>query len=505
MWVKLFIFASMFTATIASLNITSGSCVEYPEKSFCSNYVDYKVYLQNGTTIQDIELKFKPYLQLELFGQTSPSCLDSFSRYICSKAYPRCETTSSNNTNVYTACLSNCQEANNICSPLFKLVDESNLLPNCSSEMVLGEIPLQPDHFCNNISTKMTQEQFDKGLLNLSAVPAGFLKKQCPFPFVNDTLVISGQTLSESYCKYGCCIPCPVQNYVYKKGWAEIGFAAPNVVRFVSAILSLILVISYLVLPFKRRHPSILILNMSISIFFFNMTSFFAIGNPERLQCSSNGVAPAEIGNNALCAAQGAILVFSSFSTILWSCVLILNLHFNTVWSSSFFADKYIILNIICWGIPVAMTCIAIGLHALKFEFSSLCLISMEYIFKIYFYPLAAIVCPSFLIHVCTFFYIAKAAIREKLGSDHTQTLSAGNTTDIPQGLNHRHIVAAVKIQWRALLLTIVAISTILFYWVNCDHCKNYLRCFISLASLYGTSEQFRKYRKRRQDYIALD
>ncbi|RCH77663.1 hypothetical protein CU098_000852, partial [Rhizopus stolonifer] len=200
------------------------------------------------------------------------------------------------------------------------------------------------------------------------------------------------------------------------------------------------------------------------------MTSFFAIGNPERLQCSSNGVSPAEIGNNALCAAQvlklGAILVFSSFSTILWSCVLILNLHFNTVWSSSFFADKYIILNIICWGIPVAMTCIAIGLHALKFEFSSLCLISIEYIFKIYFYPLAAIVCPSFLIHVCTFFYIAKAAIKEKLESDHIQTLSAENTTDIQQGVNHRHIVAAVKIQWRALLLTILAISTILFYWL---------------------------------------
>lgn len=53
------------------------------------------------------------------------------------------------------------------------------------------------------------------------------------------------------------------------------------------------------------RHPSLLILNLSISIFLFSMVSFFAIGNQERLQCSPNGIAPGEMGNNALCAAQG--------------------------------------------------------------------------------------------------------------------------------------------------------------------------------------------------------
>ncbi|KAI9272566.1 hypothetical protein BY458DRAFT_455346 [Sporodiniella umbellata] len=466
MLIRAFAFAYAFMAVSAFINMTSGSCETYPSNSFCSNYINYRVYLPSGSTIGDIETSLTPYNYLQYFSETSPSCLDTFTRYLCSKAYPKCETTPSNKTNIYTACLSGCQETNNVCGSILRLTDKGNLLPDCSSEKILDKITLQPDSSCNNIPTKMTQEQFVNGKLNFSAIPAGFLIKQCPSPFVKDTLASTGKTLSESFCDYGCCIPCPVQNYVYKKGWAKVEFAVPNIVRFVAAFLSLFLVISYLVLPFKRRHPSALILNLSISIFLFSMTSFFAIGNPEKLQCSPNGVTPAEIGNNALCAAQGAILVFASFATVLWCSALILNLHLSTVWSSSFFADKYIILNIICWGIPTGMTCLAIGFHALKFEFSSLCLISIEYVFKIFFYPLAALICPSFLIHVCTFFYIAKIAIQEKLEYDRSQSQSSGNATDVVPGVSRRHIIAAVKIQWRALLMAVVGITTILFYWL---------------------------------------
>ena len=163
----------------------------------------------------------------------------------------------------------------------------------------------------------------------------------------------------------------------------------------------------------------------------------------------------------------GAILVFSSFATTLWCCALILNLHVHTVWKSNFFVDKYLLLNIICWGIPTVITCIALGLHSLKFEFASLCLVKTEYVFKLYFYPLAAIICPSFLIHIGTFFYIATVAISEGLESDMSQSLSTGNVSERPQGVSHRHLVVAVKIQWRALLLAVVAIVTILFYWVR--------------------------------------
>jgi hypothetical protein len=150
---------------------------------------------------------------------------------------------------------------------------------------------------------------------------------------------------------------------------------------------------------------------MSLSIFLFSMVVFFSVGNPKRLQCAADGITPGEFNNNSLCAAQGAILIFGSFSTCLWCAALILNLHVHTVWNSNFFTNKYALLNLICWGIPAAIMSIALGLHAIKFEFANLCLVSMDYIFPMFFYPLAAIVCPSFLIHISTFFYIAKVKV----------------------------------------------------------------------------------------------
>jgi hypothetical protein len=150
---------------------------------------------------------------------------------------------------------------------------------------------------------------------------------------------------------------------------------------------------------------------MSLSIFLFSMVVFFSVGNPKRLQCAADGINPGEFSNNHLCAAQGAILIFGSFATCLWCAALILNLHVHTVWNSNFFTNKYALLNLICWGIPAAIMSIALGLHAIKFEFANLCLVSMDYIFPMFFYPLAAIVCPSFLIHISTFFYIAKVKV----------------------------------------------------------------------------------------------
>lgn len=66
------------------------------------------------------------------------------------------------------------------------------------------------------------------------------------------------------------------------------------------------MLVSYLILPDKRRHPSLLILNVSASIFLFSMVVFFSIGNPLKLQCA-NDVTVSTQDNNALCATQGIL------------------------------------------------------------------------------------------------------------------------------------------------------------------------------------------------------
>lgn len=115
---------------------------------------------------------------------------------------------------------------------------------------------------------------------------------------------------------------------------------------------------------------------------------------------------------------------------------------------------------------------VALGFHAVKFEFANLCLVSLDYIFALFFYPMAAIICPSFLLHICTFFYIAKISLQESIESEMSQSLSTGSSSaamvrNQVAARKHKHVVTAVKIQWRALLLAVVAIVTVVFYWVS--------------------------------------
>ena len=68
--------------------------------------------------------------------------------------------------------------------------------------------------FCN-IKKKLDPEKSAQGF-NVSAVPVGYVLSECTAPFVKDPLAKMGSdnTLDPVHCKFGCCIPCPAQNYV---------------------------------------------------------------------------------------------------------------------------------------------------------------------------------------------------------------------------------------------------------------------------------------------------
>ncbi|KAI9320151.1 hypothetical protein BX666DRAFT_1852726 [Dichotomocladium elegans] len=325
-------------------------------------------------------------------------------------------------------CSSVCEEATKSCRNVLTLAGEESLLPDCSAVSPLTKEPLQPDQSCNYINTTVTKDQAG---LHLDKVPEGFILSTCPAPFVRDPLAKSGST--------------------------ESMINPPSASR--------------LTYSFYPRHPSLLILNFSIALFLFSMVVFFSVGDTKGLQCG-DAINPADQDNNKLCAAQGAILIFGSLASVLWCAALIVNLHLHTVWNSSFLANRYIYLYVICWGVPLAFMIVALVFHAVKFEFANLCLVSIDYIFKFFFYPMAAIVCPAIFIHILTFIYIARMAMREFAHQDSSQSQSQSMSTPSIAQRNqmtirkHRHVVQAVKIQWRALLLAFLLIGTVFFYWI---------------------------------------
>ncbi|ORZ25447.1 hypothetical protein BCR42DRAFT_8198 [Absidia repens] len=396
-------------------------------------------------------------------GEIDPSCVDTYYRYACSSTYPLCST-GGGQTTLLAGCLSTCQDVKRACGLLFTLTNQTQLLPDCTATSPITKAPLQSDDSCNLIPPTVDNQHSG---LNISALPADTVLATCPAPFIVDPIAQKDPKKSSNpiSCRFGCCVPCPYQNFVYNQGWPEHAFFATDIVRSVSAVAVFFIMFSYFVLPDKRRHPSLLILNFSVAVFLFSFVAFFSVGDPKRLQCADEVNASTQ-DTNTLCAAQGAILMFSSLATVLWCCALIINLHLHTVWSSNFFTNRYFLLHLFCWGVPAAFMATALGMKQIQYEFANLCLVSLDQIFNLFFYPMAAIVCPSFVLHICTFLYIARIAVREGIESDMSQSASNASMGRAQRAVRHKHVIQAVHIQWRALLLAIIACVTVLFYWI---------------------------------------
>ncbi|CAO3658864.1 unnamed protein product [Umbelopsis ramanniana] len=455
--------ASITTSTASPT--LSNPCQAYPATGVCSSYVNYPVYMGNTSIkITEIMLEELEYLKNNL-SSVNPQCVDNMFRFQCSQMYAKCDTSSSGLSERLPACLSTCNQVLQTCTQTLTSVGYSGSLPNCSSSSFTSHLAPASDGSCNNLTSQVNAITSNASAISL---PSGYILPVCPAPFLKDPLAQSGtnNSVSPDTCSNGCCVPCPVQEYLYPEGWIVNGFLATNIIRTISTACTFFLVVSYAILPDKRTHPSLLIFEFLIALFFYSGSVLFSLGDPKRIQCSTDIVNSTQ-QNNLLCAAQGAIVIYSTLAMALWNAAVIVNLHLHTVWNSKFLVNKYIILNIICWGGPLIVTAITLAYHQVKFEFANLCLVSADWIHRLFFDPLAAIVIPSCALHLATFFHIARVSMKESSEFEMSTTKNSVTNSHLsrPAVSHRRHVVTAVKIQWRALLLALNALVAFLFYW----------------------------------------
>ncbi|KAG0236807.1 hypothetical protein BGW42_002675 [Actinomortierella wolfii] len=453
-----------------------GSAVNY-DGTLCKDFVDYKVWVPPNVTVQAIEkaLAAKGLTQKNV-DQIPFDCYDSYMKYVCSSAFPYAEqTTDPLVYNVRFTCKSTCQKAVADCKDRLELAEQAlgvkGLVPNCDGPIegsvspgIPSGVPFQPDNAC--LAGKCIKPQGNDQKC-LPAVGGGDLRVKCPEPYFKEDVRLAkeGITTSEQYCKNGCCLQCPAQYALYKDGALDIGFKVTDYTRAVSMVLSFILMMSYLCLPDKRSHPSALILFFSICVFLFSVVIIFPLVDRHGMQCSADGVNPSTQFNNLRCAIQGGILIFASVGTAAWCTALIINLHLHTVWNSAWMAKKYWMLHILCWGIAAAICGAALGMGEVKWEYATLCLISQRRASEMFFYPLAAMIFPAFLLHIATFIHIARISTQAGVDSEtmSRSTLSAGAAAVIS---HRRHVMMAIKVQWRAAVMAIWALVTVTFYWL---------------------------------------
>lgn len=111
-------------------------------------------------------------------------------------------------------CQSACKDTVYHCKNIFTLTGKGTI-PDCNKTSPLTGQPLSSsDSSCNVIKPRIPNPH---AFYNLTAVTPGFVMADCPSPFLKDVTAKPGSVtdaLNNIYCRSGCCIPCPAQNYV---------------------------------------------------------------------------------------------------------------------------------------------------------------------------------------------------------------------------------------------------------------------------------------------------
>ncbi|KAF9108827.1 hypothetical protein BGX29_005738 [Mortierella sp. GBA35] len=401
---------ALATLAIGLLSTTEavGSAANYTG-SLCKNYVNYEIWMPPNVTVDIVEAGLLASgLTADAIQQIPASCLSPFIEYVCSSSFPRIVPRGAGAADVLFTCKSTCQKVVAQCAPIFQAAGKPQLIPDCDAAILstLKTVPpngilFQPDGACNMVQP-------------LTAPTPTNQTTHCPPPFLPQ----KPGMLDSPTCSNNCC----------------------------------------------RSHPSALILLFAMCVFLFSVVVIFPLIDTNGMQCFDE-YTPSTQQNNLKCAVQGAMLIFASVSTCAWCSALIVNLHLHTVWNSAWLAKKYWLLHTICWGFAITVTAVALGTGQIRWEFATLCLISQEKSSTIFFYPMAAMIFPAFLIHIATFFHIARISAQAGIDSEtmSRSTLSASAAAVIS---HRRHVMMAIKIQWRAAVMAVCALLSVTFYWL---------------------------------------
>ncbi|KAI8055659.1 hypothetical protein BDF22DRAFT_671350 [Syncephalis plumigaleata] len=281
----------------------------------------------------------------------------------------------------------------------------------------------------------------------------------CPSPLVQDPAWPRYSKVA--HCINGCCIPCPMTNAFYPPNRLEIGFRIATLIRGVSGLLMLFLLVSYLILPNKRKYPTSLIFFSIISLMAFCIPSFFVLTDPKKIQCTDE-ITQSTMSNNIACGIQGAILIFGSFGACLWIAAVILNLHLHTVWNSQWMSKHYKWIVAIGWIYCAAGAAVPLAMNIVQYDYAELCLVSKEKS-GIFFWPLGAVVFPAVFLHVWTFIYIIRV---RRNARGHTSPGSNPSSHGAVIRAQKMLVMETVRLQWRAMLLSVALTSALIFYWI---------------------------------------
>ncbi|KAI9091235.1 hypothetical protein DFS34DRAFT_327539 [Phlyctochytrium arcticum] len=460
---------SLLCGIVAAQDGPTEGCTTYDvPNGICNNLLTYPVspLVSPGYAEQGLEDRRVRLLKVILMPY--PQCYASYVAWACSSAFPKCEETA-NVTMLFLPCRSTCDEAYSSCKSIFESQGLTAYLPNCSGKVSGSRLPYpNRDEKCVAFTTTGNSSQTINPLLTTDTSSGKQIIQfppQCPDPLVSNPNFSIPLTRKRP-CVGACCLPCPHLNAFFPKGSLTAYQGVTDTLRALSAILSLVIVVSYLLLPEKRKQP--IIVCFMLAVFVYCLPIYLNFGRRTATQCGDDGVSEADQGSNTLCAVQGSIAVFGFIAGVLWCSFMILNMHMTIVWNKHVLRNKLWIAHIFCWGLPLLITTLAVYLRAMAFQFGSICFLTPEQAPNLFFYPMSPFILISFLLQVWTAIYVGRITMKAARTFGRTLPFlwSSRITGESTAEENTKRAIKGWQIHWRSYCVTSVILITYFYFYI---------------------------------------
>ncbi|KAJ3096280.1 hypothetical protein HDU97_006063 [Phlyctochytrium planicorne] len=450
-------------ASVASAGLQGTDCVARKYTgSVCKDYVNYFT-AASSLAEEKSDATVQGQIDNAISGlnkvKSSPDCFDRLLAIACGIEFPKCDAKSEGAAGkTQILCKTNCQDALSVCTPVIK-----NLIGDA------GVLLLQSNlHNCSFLTSSNPEPWGADGQCLAAKKSGAATAAACPFPFLPKTPNTVNKNCQDVAPGVTCCIPCPVQDYVYPKGQFNIAVMLTQIGSATSALLVGYVVLSWAVLPGRRQHPGDIVLHFAIACMIWQSCALFLIGNPRRIQCADE-VTTSTASNNTLCGIQAAFTMCSVHATVFWAGYMIFNLHATIVWRSNFF-ERFKPLGVtLCWGLPGIFTFLPFLISSVDAVTGVTCLIAAADANKLFFSVHAVIVLPAFLLNVATMIHImivARRSTSSNLSNGYSSNGYSGNgySGEAKPISARRQMLQLLKLNWRALFLGLVFVVTYVTY-----------------------------------------
>ncbi|KAI9353318.1 hypothetical protein DFJ73DRAFT_759606 [Zopfochytrium polystomum] len=412
--------------------------------SLCSSLINYSVAVPTANQA-DMETFISTYFTtVNLIKDIDTTCYTAVATIICANAYPNC-------TDVLAAC-----QASLTPKGLFGVLQSG--LSNCTAVSSI-DTEAYPTTSCVEPTTIPAASSTTP--TTTTTTGTGGTATSCPKFFLPNTQNGTTRTCNPS----GCCVPCPVQDYIYPVGAFAKSVLAVEIGNGISAAMAAYVVVSWAVLPGRRQHPGDIVLHFAVAGMLWQACAFFLYGDPKRIQCYDK-VTVSNATNNLLCGFQAAFLMLTVHALVLWGGYMIMNLHLTIVYRSNIL-ERYKPLGVIvCWGLPGIFTIIPFFVATVDASTGVTCLVSPDKANYYFFSVQALIIIPSFFINAATMIYILRVSRRgaRSLSTNGGSSTGAGGMDGAKPMSARRQIMTLLKMNWRSLLLAVIFIFTYITY-----------------------------------------